>query len=82
MLDFLKIALPLALLVTMPTKLAQAAETPSSDVRVVIDVSGSMKKNDPKNLRAPALRMLVGLMPDDANSGVWTFAKMVNMLVP
>lgn len=82
MLDFLKIALPLVLLATMPVRQAQAAETPSSDVRVVIDVSGSMKKNDPKNLRAPALRMLVGLMPDDANAGVWTFAKMVNMLVP
>jgi uncharacterized protein (TIGR03503 family) len=82
MLDFLKIALPLVLLATMPARQSQAAETPSSDVRVVIDVSGSMKKNDPKNLRAPALRMLVGLMPDDANAGVWTFAKMVNMLVP
>ncbi|HIC45661.1 MAG TPA: VWA domain-containing protein [Methylophaga aminisulfidivorans] len=82
MLDLLKIALPLVLLATMPARQSQAAETPSSDVRVVIDVSGSMKKNDPKNLRAPALRMLVGLMPDDANAGVWTFAKMVNMLVP
>lgn len=63
-------------------QISAAPAEPVSDVRVLIDVSGSMKKNDPKNLRAPALRMLVGLMPDDAQSGVWTFAKYVNMLVP
>lgn len=58
-----------------------AVSEPISDVRVIIDVSGSMKKNDPKNLRAPALRMLVGLMPAKAKSGVWTFGKYVNMQV-
>ncbi|VAW96317.1 hypothetical protein MNBD_GAMMA23-1738 [hydrothermal vent metagenome] len=58
-----------------------ALSEPVSDVRVIIDVSGSMKKNDPKNLRAPALRMLVGLMPSKAKSGVWTFGKYVNMQV-
>ncbi len=58
-----------------------ALSEPLSDVRVVIDVSGSMKNNDPKNLRAPALRMLVGLMPEKAKSGVWTFGKYVNMQV-
>jgi len=52
-----------------------------SDVRVVIDVSGSMKKNDPQNLRSPAVRMLVGLMPAKAKSGIWTFGKYVNMQV-
>lgn len=52
-----------------------------SDVRVLIDVSGSMKKNDPNNLRAPALRMLVGLMPEGTRAGVWTFGRYVNMQV-
>jgi uncharacterized protein (TIGR03503 family) len=52
-----------------------------ADVRTVIDVSGSMKKNDPHNLRAPALRLLVGLMPDGTQSGVWTFGQYVNMNV-
>lgn len=52
-----------------------------SDVRVIIDVSGSMKKNDPHNLRAPALKLLVGLMPNGTRSGVWTFGKYVNMQV-
>jgi len=57
------------------------AET-NTDVRIIIDVSGSMKYNDPQNLRAPGLRLLGGLMPGDAESGVWTFARYVNMLVP
>ena len=80
---FLRIILPILLLALMPVRqvLAASAE-PVSDVRVLIDVSGSMKQNDPNNLRAPALRMLVGLMPEDAKSGVWTFARFVNMLVP
>jgi len=52
-----------------------------ADVRTVIDVSGSMKKNDPKNLRQPALRMLVGLMPKETKAGVWTFGQYVNMEV-
>lgn len=52
------------------------------DVRVVIDISGSMKQNDPHNLRIPALNMLIGLLPEGAKAGVWTFAEQVNMLVP
>ncbi len=51
------------------------------DIRVAIDVSGSMKKNDPRNLRTPALKMLVGLMPDGMYAGVWTFGQYVNMQV-
>jgi uncharacterized protein (TIGR03503 family) len=54
---------------------------PMPDVRVLIDISGSMKQNDPKNLRASALRMLVGLMPEGTRSGVWTFGQYVNMQV-
>jgi uncharacterized protein (TIGR03503 family) len=77
-----KFALILLLLALMPVRQAFAADEPVSDVRVLIDVSGSMKKNDPQNLRAPAMRMLVGLMPEQSRAGVWTFAKMVNMLVP
>jgi uncharacterized protein (TIGR03503 family) len=53
-----------------------------ADVRVLIDVSGSMKHNDPKNLRRPALRLLVGLLPSDSRAGVWTFAQYVNMQIP
>lgn len=60
---------------------ASAAEE-KSDARILIDISGSMKKNDPQNLRRPALRMLVGLLPEDARAGVWTFGQYVNMLIP
>ena len=65
----------LSALLIMPV----SAATP--DVRVVIDVSGSMKHNDPQNLRAPGLRLLSGLLPPDSAAGVWTFASQVNMLV-
>lgn len=51
------------------------------DIRVVIDVSGSMAKTDPDNLRAPALRMLNGLIPTGSKAGVWTFGRYVNMEV-
>ncbi|MCX4187716.1 VWA domain-containing protein [Methylophaga sp. OBS4] len=79
---FLKYFLLMLCLALLPQRQALAVpEEPISDIRVLIDVSGSMKKNDPENLRAPALRMLVGLMPEDAKSGVWTFARYVNMLV-
>ncbi len=56
--------------------------TPMDDVRVLIDVSGSMKKNDPHNLRAPALRLLSGLLPIGAHGGIWTFGKYVTVRVP
>jgi uncharacterized protein (TIGR03503 family) len=61
---------------------AQAWAEPKSDVRVLIDVSGSMKQNDPKNLRAPALRLLVELLPAGTRAGVWTFGQYVAMPVP
>lgn len=71
------------LLLILPLRQVSAAPSDAqSDVRILIDVSGSMKKNDPNNLRSPALRLVVGLLPDGATSGVWTFAKFVNMLVP
>ena len=53
-----------------------------ADVRVVIDISGSMKSNDPQNLRQPALELLVKLLPEGSKSGVWTFGQYINMLVP
>jgi uncharacterized protein (TIGR03503 family) len=68
----------------MPYAFAQDAVTVDSnaDIRVLIDVSGSMKQNDPRNLRRPALDLLVQLFPTDSRAGVWTFGKYVNMLIP
>ena len=51
------------------------------DVRILIDISGSMKQNDPNNLRQPALELLIDLLPDDSKVGVWSFGTFVNMLV-
>lgn len=73
----------MALVLLMPIRQVFATPTePVSDIRLLIDVSGSMKKNDPNNLRAPALRLIVGLLPNDSKAGTWTFGKYVNMLVP
>jgi len=69
----------LALLLTSSV-LAKAPD--KNDIRVLIDISGSMATNDPANLRRPALRMLVGLMQPGTRAGVWTFAKWSNPLVP
>ncbi len=62
-------------------------QSPSSskvktDVRLLIDISGSMKKNDPKNLRVPALQLVTNLLPKGADAGVWAFGRYINMLVP
>ncbi len=59
-----------------------AAVPDNADVRVLIDISGSMHQNDPDNLRRPALRMLAGLLQPGTRAGVWTFARWVNNLVP
>lgn len=61
---------------------ALPAAEPVSDIRVLIDVSGSMKQNDPKNLRRPALKLLTGLLETGSKAGVWTFGQYVNLQVP
>ncbi len=64
---------------------AQSTIIPTSkatDVRVIIDISGSMKQNDPDNLRIPALNLIVEMVPEGARAGVWTFGQWVNMLIP
>ncbi len=50
----------------------------ADDIRILIDVSGSMVKTDPQNLRKPALRLLTGLIPAGSKAGVWTFGRYVN----
>jgi len=55
--------------------------TKKTDLRILIDISGSMKVNDPNNLRTPSVRLLIGLIPDGTRAGIWTFGKYVNMQV-
>lgn len=61
---------------------ASSDSSKTNDIRVLIDVSGSMKKNDPNDLRRPALRLIAGLLNTGTNAGIWTFGQYVNMLVP
>ena len=86
--DAMLVALVTAILLTQyPAAYAnkEASKTQATalnDVRVLIDISGSMKKNDPANLRQPALRLFISLLPSDTQAGVWTFGQWVNMLIP
>jgi uncharacterized protein (TIGR03503 family) len=57
------------------------AATNNNDIRVIIDISGSMKKSDPLNLRVPAMKMLNGLIPEGSYAGVWNFGRYVDMTV-
>ncbi|MEQ6887992.1 vWA domain-containing protein [Halomonas sp. CS7] len=52
------------------------------DVRVVVDVSGSMRDNDPERLAVSALDLLVALLPSGARAGVWTFGETVDNPLP
>lgn len=72
----------LLLTLLLPASNAWSTGTePVTDLRILVDISGSMRQNDPGNLRAPALRLLIGLIPDNARSGIWTFGQYVNMQV-
>ena len=51
------------------------------EIQILIDVSGSMKQNDPINLRIPALKLLVNLLPKGAEVGIWLFAEKTKALV-
>ena len=53
-----------------------------TDVRVLVDVSGSMKKADPKAVRGPATALLATLLPDQSKGGIWLFGSDVRQLVP
>ncbi len=75
-----RLCLPLVLLaILFPGHVMAAAAV--YDFRVVIDVSGSMKKTDPQNLRVPALKLINGLIPSGSRAGVWIFGKYVDMAV-
>ncbi|OHV10253.1 hypothetical protein BH688_09640 [Kushneria phosphatilytica] len=62
----------LLLMLSLPAMAARQGE-----VRLVLDVSGSMKSNDPSNLRANGIRLLVELLPTNMRAGLWTFGDRV-----
>ena len=57
------------------------AQTPPTDLRVLIDVSGSMKSNDPNALRRPAAELIARLLPPQSDAGVWLFGTQTRALV-
>lgn len=61
---------------------AASASQPQSDIRVLVDISGSMKQNDPRNLRIPAIQLFSQLLPENSRAGVWAFGEYVHMTVP
>lgn len=62
---------------------ASAKETLiNQEFRILIDASGSMKKNDPDNLRANALRLILKIIPANTRSGIWLFSDKTSELVP
>lgn len=53
----------------------------AADMRILVDVSGSMKQSDPDNLRVPALKLLADLMPPGSRVGVWLFDQKAHELL-
>jgi len=58
----------------------ETTQTPT-DVRVLIDISGSMAQTDPQNQRTPAINLLIDSLSDGSEAGIWTFGQYVNLLV-
>lgn len=71
-----------AVLTSLLALALSAPATAAPDVRVLIDVSGSMKQNDPANLRVPALKLLTELLPPGTRAGIWLFEGNAQALVP
>ncbi len=68
--------------VALAAEPAAIAAPSRPDVRVLVDISGSMKQSDPQNLRRPAVEMLVNLYPQGARGGIWSFAQGADVMVP
>ncbi len=54
----------------------------NNELAVLIDVSGSMKQNDPHNLRVAALKLLINVLPANVRAGIWLFDEKTTPLVP
>lgn len=75
-------ALLLILLLAAGMSPGWALAQTAPNVRMVIDVSGSMKQNDPGNLRANALGFAATLLPPNARGSIWTFGTTVANPLP
>ena len=60
---------------------ADVKQDSEHELQILIDVSGSMKLTDPKNLRIPAVKLLVNLLANGTKAGIWLFAEKTTVLV-
>jgi len=72
----------LLLLLCCSASLSAQTLPQEADLRLLVDVSGSMQTTDPNKLREPALELLVRLMPEGVRAGIWAFGTEVEALVP
>lgn len=75
------IVLICALLVLPVTAPVADESRTDAEIRILVDVSASMLRTDPDNLRRPALRLTSELLPEGTRAGVWDFADDVNAFV-
>lgn len=63
--------------------LAQSAMSPPAgdDMRLLIDISGSMKQNDPHNLRVEAAQLWLNVLEEGTPASVWLFAEKTAPLI-
>ena len=54
----------------------------NAEIILLIDVSGSMKANDPGNLRIPATKLLINLLKNRASLAIFTFSTYTKLLSP
>jgi len=64
----------------LPLGVMGSPQLSSNEIQALIDVSGSMKQNDPQNLRAEATQLLINLLPDSSAATLWLFAEDTKLL--
>lgn len=70
----------LALLILLIGSGTAAAQSGGPEVHILVDVSGSMQRTDPDNLRRPAIRLAADLLPEAGRAGIWAFGEEVSTL--
>ncbi len=72
----------LFLFVFMPATVIAQSQNNRSSVVLTLDTSGSMKKNDPGNLRIEAAALFVRLLKEDYKVALVTFDQSISVRVP
>ncbi len=71
-----------ALLLAASLAVSPAYAASEPELHILIDVSGSMKKTDPENLREPALRLLGDLVPEESHVRLELFGNRISEILP